>query len=145
MMNVIGEEDVGHPEYDPEITSPLFVLASCPVENRPEGAPRLWGNIKIKLRNKSMAQRIYGCKEISEAFTCNFELNPEYREVLEKSGAKVCGVDENDRTFLIEFPKHTFYVIAGFQPQLSSKEGNPHPLITAFLNAAGEYSQKEKA
>ena len=90
MMNVTDEKDVGHPEYDPDVSRPLFVLASCPVESRPEGAPRLWGNLKIKISTESMAYRIYGREEISEAFTCNFELNAEYREILEDSGARIC-------------------------------------------------------
>jgi CTP synthase (UTP-ammonia lyase) len=145
MMNVIDEKEVGHPEYDPDISHPLFVLASCPVENRPEGAPRLWGNLRIKLATESLACRIYGCEEISEAFTCNFELNPEYREILESGGARICGTDEHDRTFLIEFPGHTFFIITGFQPQLSSEEGKPHPLVTGFLEAAITYRQEEKA
>lgn len=140
-MNVTDEKDVGHPEYDPDVSHPLFVLATCPVESRPEGAPRLWGNLKITISTESMAYRIYGREEISEAFTCNFELNAEYRGVLEKSGARICGVDQNDRASLIEFPGHVFFIIAGFVPQLSSGEGNPHPLVTAFLGAAATYRE----
>jgi CTP synthase len=143
MMNVTDEKDVGHPEYDPDVSRPLFVLASCPVESRPEGAPRLWGNLKIKISTESMAYRIYGREEISEAFTCNFELNAEYREILEDSGARICGIDQNDRASLIEFPDRDFYIIAGFQPQLNSTEDNPHPLITAFLNAAEAYRERK--
>ena len=144
-MNVTDEKDVGHPEYDPDVSRPLFVLASCPVESRPEGAPRIWGSLKIKISTESMAYRIYGREEISEEFTCNFELNPDYRGILEESGARICGVDENDRASLIEFPDRTFFIIAGFVPQRSSEEGSPHPLITAFLDAAAEYNRKEKA
>jgi CTP synthase (UTP-ammonia lyase) len=145
MMNVIDEKDVGHPEYDPDISRPLFVLARCPVESRPEGAPRIWGNLNIKISTESMAYRTYGREAITEAFTSNFELNPDYREILEKSGARICGVDENDRTSIIEFPGSTFYIIAGFVPQLSSREDIPHPLVTAFLDAAIEYNRKGKA
>jgi CTP synthase (UTP-ammonia lyase) len=143
MMNVVGKQDVGHQEYDPDISNPLFILASCPVETRPEGAPRLWGNLKIKVLPESLAFKIYRQAAIEEPYSCNFELNPEYREVLEKSGARICGVNENGIASIVEFPDRTFYITTGFVPQLSSGEGNPHPLITAYLEAAINY-KKEK-
>ena len=134
-MNVIGEEDIGHQEYDPDMSNPLFVLAPCPVESRPEGTPRLWGNIKINVTPGSLAYRIYRQDEIVEPYSCNFELNPEYKEILEKSGVKISGITENRGTSIIEFPDRTFYIATAYQPQLSSEESNPHPLITAYLEA----------
>jgi len=136
MMNVVGNQDVGHQEYDPDISNPLFILASCPVEARPEGAPRLWGNLKITVLADSLAFKIYRQAEIEEPYSCNFELNPEYKEALEKGGAKICGVNKNGTASIVEFPDHAFYVTTGFVPQLSSGESNPHPLITAYLEAA---------
>ena len=143
MMNVIGEQDVGHQEYDPDISNPLFILASCPVETRPEGTPRLLGNLTIKVMPDSLAFRIYQQAEIVERYSCNFELNPEYKGVLEKSGAKISGVTESGGTSIIEVPDRAFYIATGYQPQLSSEESHPHPLITAYLGAAINH-RKEK-
>jgi CTP synthase (UTP-ammonia lyase) len=144
-MNVIGEQDVGHQEYDPDIVNPLFILASCPVESRPEGAPRLWGNLKIKITAASLAYRIYRQDEIEEPYSCNFELNSEYQGVLEKSGAKISGVTENGGTSIIELPDHAFYIVTGYQPQLSSEGSNPHPLILAYLEAVITHKKEKKA
>lgn len=36
---------------------------------------------------------------------------------------------------IIELPTHRFYLATGFLPQYGSAPGNPHPLITAFLEA----------
>jgi CTP synthase (UTP-ammonia lyase) len=144
-MNVIGEQDVGHQEYDPDILNPLFILASCPVESRPEGAPRLWGILKIKVTPASLAYRIYRQDKIEEPFSCNFELNPEYKEVLEKSGAKISGVTENGGVSIIEFPDRAFYIATGYQPQLSSEESNPHPLILAYLEAVISHKKEKEA
>lgn len=142
-MNVIGEPDIGHQEYDPDISNPLFVLASHPVEARPEGTPRLWGNLRIRIAPASIAYRIYRQDEIEEPYSCNFELNPEYREALEKRGLKISGTTASGSAGVIEVPDHAFYIATGYQPQLSSEENNPHPLIVAFLKAAINY-QKEK-
>ena len=143
-MNVAGQQDLGHPEYDPDISSPLFVLATCPVETRPEGAPRLWGNLKIKILPDTLSHRIYGQFEIEEPHSCNFELNPDYKEILEKSGAKICGVSANGTASIVEFPDHSFYVTTGFLPQLTSEEHNPHPLIVAYLEASKNYQKEAK-
>lgn len=140
-MNVIGEKDIGHQEYDPDISNPLFRLASCPVESRPEGTPRLWGNIKIKIIAGSLAYRVYRQEEIEEPYSCNFEMNPEYKEILEKCGVKISGTTENGSASIIELPDHTFYVATGYQPQLSSEESNPHPLISAYLEAVMKHKK----
>ena len=142
-MNVIGKEDMGHQEYDPDISNPLFILASCPVETRPEGAPRLWGNLKVKVKPSSLAYRIYRQDEIEEPYSCNFELNPEYKEMLEKRGVKISGVTESGGVSIIEVPDRAFYLATGYQPQLSSEERNPHPLIEAYLEAVIK-NKKEK-
>ena len=144
-MNVTGQSDVGHPEYDPDISSPLFVLATCPVETRPEGAPRLWGNLKIKVLPESLAHKVYRQFEIEQPYSCNFELNPDYTEILEKSGARICGVNENGTASIVEFPDRAFYITTGFVPQLSSEENNPHPLIMAYLEAAKKYRKETNA
>jgi CTP synthase (UTP-ammonia lyase) len=43
----------------------------------------------------------------------------------------------------IESPTHRFYVATLFQPQLSSKEKKPHPLVLAFLQAAADWGKKK--
>jgi CTP synthase (UTP-ammonia lyase) len=42
----------------------------------------------------------------------------------------------------IESPAHLFFIATLFQPQLSSRHDNPHPLIIAFLKAAGDIHRK---
>jgi len=112
------------------------VLVSCPVDNRPEGATRLWGKLKIKLSPGSLAFRIYQRTEIAEAFNCNYELNPDFRGTLEATGLKVSGVSEDGGARIIELPDHLFFIATGFVPQFTSEATKPHPLIIAYLEAA---------
>ncbi len=125
-------------EEDPDTATPLLTLASCPVDNRPPGAPRLQGGLKINIIPDSLAFQIYRSASIEETFNCNYELNPVYRGLLEATGLKVSGVSEAGAARIIELPDHRFFVATGFVPQLSSAENRPHPLITAFLAAAAE-------
>ena len=112
------------------------MLVSCPVDNRPNNAPRLWGKLKIKLSPDSLAHCIYQKNEIAEPFNCNYELNPAFREKLEEAGMKVSGETNDGGARIIELPDHPFYVGTGFLPQLASEDNKPHPMIVAFLQAA---------
>ena len=116
----------------------LLIMAACPVDNRPRGAPRLWGGLKIDIDPDSLAYRIYKSPRVEETFTCNYELNPVYRGRLEATGLKVSGVSEDGGARIIELTDYRFFVATGFVPQLSSEESKPHPLITAYLEAALE-------
>lgn len=134
-------KEAGHTEYDPDARVPLLVLASCPVADRPEDAPRLYGKLKINVSPDSMAFRIYRQAGVEEPFTCNYELNPAFRGKLETAGLTVSGVSEDGGARIIELPDHHFFLATGFVPQLASESAHPHPAIAAFLEAGAEYSR----
>jgi CTP synthase len=118
------------------------VLAACPVDNRPAGAPRLTGKLNIRVTQDSLAYCIYQKSEVDEPFTCNYELNPTYRGKLEAAGLIVSGVSADGGARIIELPDRPFYIGTGFVPQLASEPGLPHPVIAAFLKAALQYKKK---
>ena len=119
--------------YDPNTPVPLIVPVSCPIANRPEGAPKLTGTLKIKVSPDSLAFLIYQKSEIEEDFHCNFELNQAFQEKLEEAGASITGLGENGEARIIELTNHRFFLGTGYMPQLTSIEGRPHSLILAYL------------
>ena len=133
--NVLGIKDAGHMEYDPNVSMPLIVPASCPVEDRPEGTPMLWGKLKIKVSPDSLVFRIYQQPEVEEWFQCNYELNPAFQDVIEAAGLRVTGLGENGEARIVELTNHRFFLATNFQPQLMSEEIRPHRLIVAYLEA----------
>ena len=140
----MGLTEAGHTESDPQAIIPLLTLAACPVEGRDAGSPRLTGKLKVSLTPDSLAYAVYQQDEVSEAFNCNYELNPDYRGVMEMSGIVVSGVSPDGGARIIELPNaaHPFYLATGFLPQLSSSPGKPHPVVTALLqNALGFHEQ----
>ena len=136
----MGLTQAGHTESDPHAEVPLLVLASCPVEYRPTGAPRLTGKLQIKLMPGSRAFDIYGQTDIEESFACNYELNPVYRGDMENGGIKVSGVSSDGGVRIIELSEHLFFLATGFLPQLGSSEKYPHPLMLAYLRAAARFA-----
>ena len=43
----------------------------------------------------------------------------------------------------IESPTHRFFIATLFQPQLSSTEKKPHPVVLAFVQAAADWGRKK--
>jgi CTP synthase (UTP-ammonia lyase) len=69
-------------------------------------------------------------------------LNPVFRGKLAEAGLKVSGETADGGARIIELTTHPFFIVTGFQPQMSSEPNEPHPLIVAFLQAAVKYRQK---
>jgi len=128
-------------EYDPNSSTPLIVPVSCPVENLPEGAHKLSGKLKIKVNPGSLAFRLYQEGEIEEEHTCNNELNREFQEAFEKGGLQIVGIGEQGEARIVELPDHRFFLATLFLPQLTSKEGSPHPLMSAYLEAVLDFKK----
>jgi len=91
----------------------------------------------VALLPGSVARQIYGQDTVSEQFACNYGLNPLYRDVFDGSALHVAGVGPDGEVRLVELPTHPFYVATLFLPQVRSSPGEPHPLIVAYLRAAG--------
>lgn len=115
------------------------MLVSCPVPEYAEGALRLSGRLKIKVRPDSLASSIYKCAEIEEQFNCNYELDPAYQGVMEDKGMCVTGVGENGEARIVELRDHRFFLTTAFQPHFKSEKERPHPVISAFVEAASVF------
>ncbi len=131
--NVLGLTKVNHAEYNPDASEFFIAPLSC----------SLVGETKnIYLKKGSIIHDIYGTEVITERYNCSFALNPIYQELFEKSGLKASGADENGEVRVFELYSARFYIATLFQPQLSSKPENPHPLILRYLLAVQKFHQE---
>jgi len=134
--NLLGFEDAQHAEYDP-YASELFVSAlSCSLVGQ---------TMSVRLQPGSRAAGFYGQDEISEQYYCNFGLNPAHQARLDRGGLRVVGTDRDGEARVLELPDRRFYIATLFVPQLTSRADCPHPLITAYLRAAIEFSAERPA
>jgi CTP synthase (UTP-ammonia lyase) len=141
--NVLGIPDATTAEEDPHAKNIIIYPVACGVPNRAPNAPKLSGIVtQIRLRPGSFLAKHYGKELIEEEFFCNYEVNPEFEWMAMEAGFPIVARGSNGECRAIESPAHSFFIATLFQPQLSSREDAPHPLIMAFLQAAAEFHRK---
>jgi CTP synthase (UTP-ammonia lyase) len=142
--NVLGMKDATTAEEDPGAKNIVIYPVSCAVPNRAENAPKLSGVMpKIRLRPGSYLARYYGQEVIEEEFFCNYEVNPDFEWTAMEAGFPVVARGAQEECRAIESPAHLFFIATLFQPQLSSRLEQPHPLVVAFVEAAKDFSHKK--
>jgi CTP synthase (UTP-ammonia lyase) len=144
--NVLGIADADSAENNSGSKNIVIYPVACAVPGRKADAPKLSGKVpEIRLRPGSYLQSFYGKdKEIvTEEFFCNFEVNPEYEWCAMEAGFPVVARGAQGEIRALESPTHRFFVATLFQPQLSSTEKNPHPLVLAFVQAAADWGRKK--
>src|SRR5688572_25202166 len=100
------------------------------------GTMRL-GAYPAQLSRGSRIADIYGTTRISERHRHRYEVNMNYRKVLEAKGMLFSGVSP-DGTLpeIIERTDHPWFIGVQFHPELKSKPFEPHPLFASFIEAA---------
>jgi CTP synthase (UTP-ammonia lyase) len=144
--NVLGIADADSAENNSASKNIVICPVACAVPNRAPDAPKLSGVVpEIRLRPGSYLQSFYGKgqDQVAEEFFCNFEVSPEYEWASIEAGFPVVARGPQGEIRAIESPTHKFYVATLFQPQLSSKLGEPHPLILAFVQAVADWARKK--
>ena len=101
------------------------------------GTMRL-GAYPARLAEGSLARAAYGgAAEISERHRHRYEVNIDYREVLERAGLRFSGLSPNGiLPEIVEYPDHPWFIGVQFHPELKSKPFAPHPLFADFIAAS---------
>jgi CTP synthase (UTP-ammonia lyase) len=144
--NVLNITDADSAENNSGSKNVIIYPVACAVPDGKSNAPKLSGAIPaIRLRPGSYLQSFYGkeVETVTEAFFCNFEINPDFEWTTMEAGFPVVARGPQGEIRAIESPMHRFYVATLFQPQLSSTEKDPHPIVLAFVQAAADWGKKK--
>ena len=128
--NVLHYRDAQHAEYDPYASTLFISRLACSLVGR---------QMQLKFEPGSLVADIYGSTSAVEEYYCNFGLDPSKVALLASSGLRISGSDSEGEVRVIELPNHQFYVGTLFVPQTRSTEAQPHPLVTAFLQAVADH------
>jgi CTP synthase (UTP-ammonia lyase) len=144
--NVLNIADADSAENNSGSKNIIIYPVACAVPGGKGNAPRLSGAVpEIRLRPGSYLQSFYGkeVETVTEHFFCNFEINPDFEWTTMEAGFPVVARGPEGEIRAIESPMHRFYVATLFQPQLSSTEKDPHPIVLAFVQAAADWGKKK--
>jgi CTP synthase (UTP-ammonia lyase) len=125
--NVMGFTEAAHAESDRDASCLFITPLSCSLVGK---------TMQVEIQPGSKAAAACRATQSMERFYCNFGLNPEYRDQLEKHGLQITGRDQNGEARIAELPAHPFYIATLFVPQASSTPQSPHPLVLEFCRAA---------
>ncbi|MFQ5532868.1 MAG: CTP synthase, partial [Candidatus Methylomirabilales bacterium] len=141
--HVCGLREANSREFDPETPHPVIDLMP---EQR--GITNLGGTMRLgaypcRLRTESRAFEAYGTEEVSERHRHRYEVNNEYRSLLENHGLVNSGVSPDEKLVeLVELAGHPWFVGCQFHPEFRSRPKHPHPLFRAFIRATLEHRKR---
>jgi len=110
------------------------------------GTMRL-GTYPCKLRSNTVARAAYGKDKINERHRHRYEVNNAYVMKLTEAGLVFSGMSPDHKLCEIaELPKevHPFFLGTQFHPEFLSRPLAPHPLFSAFLQAASKPARPGK-
>ena len=82
----------------------------------------------------SLAQKVYGKKEIVERHRHRYECSNAYRDKYESWGIKPVGLSPNGTLVeMIEGVNHPFLLASQFHPEFTSRPNRPHPMFIGFI------------
>jgi CTP synthase (UTP-ammonia lyase) len=135
--NVLGFKDAQHAEYDPYASNFFISQLACSLAGR---------EMQLTFVPGSRVATIYDRLSAKEHYYCNFGINPDRLHELKQGPLEITGFDAEGEIRVIEYPDHPFFLATLFVPQARSTPESPHPLVSAFLEAAaGGKSELRKA
>ncbi len=141
--NVLGLKEAHSAEIDPNTPYPVVDLMSEKMDEE-NGTMRL-GLYPCKLKEGSLAEKIYGKELIYERHRHRYEFNNQYREKLEDKGLIISGLSPDERLVeIIELKDHPWFLGCQFHPEFKSRPTKAHPLFKDFIRACIEHKNKFK-
>ncbi len=138
--NVCGLKDATSAEFTKK--SKNFVIdvmgdQEVLLREKKYGATMRLGAYPCRVKKGTLAFKAYGKEQISERHRHRYEINNEYRDILESKGMVFSGINpERDLVEIAELKDHPFFMGTQFHPELKSRPLRPHPLFCEFIKAA---------
>ena len=135
--NVCGIKDATSSEFDPDTEhAVIYKLRDLLGVEELGGTMRL-GAYPCRLKEGSLARRIYGASEISERHRHRYEVNQKYLQTLTEHGLVISGLSPDGKFVeMVEAPDHPWFLGCQFHPEYKSKPTEPHPLFVSYIGAA---------
>jgi CTP synthase len=135
--NVAHLEGANSGEFD--ANAPHKVIDFMPGQNDEidKGGTLRLGSYPCVIQKGTTMERCYAASLINERHRHRYELNNDYREILQKNGLTLSGLSpDGNLVETVELSDRPFYVGVQYHPEFKSRPNKPHPLFLGFVGAA---------
>ena len=139
--NVCGIKDAYSSEFKDTTNSVIDLMLNQKNINK-KGATMRLGAYDCNLKMNSLAYKAYNSEKILERHRHRYEVNNNYRKVLESNGMIFSGINEKlDLVEIIELENHPWFIGCQFHPELKSRVNKAHPLFKDFVKSSINYKK----
>jgi len=137
--HVCNLENANSAEIDSKTKFPIIdLLPEQKAVNDMGGSLRLGAN-EVKIKNDSLASKIYNSDLISKRHRHRYEFNKDFLDDFEKNGMIFSGQSDGDKRMeILEIPSHKFFLGVQYHPEFSSRPGFPEEAFEAFVLASAQ-------
>lgn len=142
--NVIGLKEANSIEFDPDTPDPVISLMEEQKKVRQLGGTMRLGSYPCRLKEGSMARKLYKSENIDERHRHRYEVNNDYIDLLEDGNLLFSGSSPDGVLIeMMELKEHPYFIATQAHPEFKSRPNRAHPLFNGLIEAALEY-QKNK-
>ena len=135
--NVLGLSQANSTEMDPDSGEAIIDIMEDQKNKTFKGGSMRLGAYNCRLEKDSIAFRAYQCEQISERHRHRYELNNDYKTLLEANGMKCTGINpETGLVEVVEVPALKWFLGVQYHPEYNSTVLKPNPLFLSFIEAA---------
>jgi len=134
--------DANSAEFKPTKNNVIDLMAEQKGITDKGGTMRL-GSYPCTVKKGTKAYESYKKVNINERHRHRYEVNNEFREILEKNGMVFSGIyTKKDLVEIIELKNHPWFIASQFHPELKSRVTKAHPLFRDFIKASMKHKRK---
>ncbi len=142
--HVLGIKNAQSTEMDATAEEPVVDMMEEQKKITTKGGTMRLGSYPCKLKDGTLAHRIYEGKSVSERHRHRYEFNNRYLQHYEEGGMIASGVNpETGLVEIMEVTNHPFFIGCQYHPELKSTVEAPHPLFVHFVAAAKKFNEKK--
>ena len=140
--HVCGLEGANSQEFDEATPHPIVCLLEDQRKVEKKGATMRLGTWVTNIKPNTRAHQLYQSATVTERHRHRYEVNPHYKEILEKAGLTISGSSPDGiLAEMVEIADHPFFIAVQFHPEFLSKPNQPHPLFRGFVRSVLESSE----
>jgi CTP synthase len=121
-------------EVDPNTPYPIISTMDDQKGKENTGGTMRLGNYDCEIVKDSLANQLYGTRQIVERHRHRYEANNEFRDKYESWGIRVAGINKaRGLVEIIEGVDHPFLLASQFHPEFKSRPNRAHPMYNGFI------------